>query len=560
MLGMVDAKTVLLLSAIVVTAWSHRPERERGQVTSINVLGPSAHLQLSQDKVTPSQGGPGGGYQKAVNGRKPEIPTAGGDDGKSKSSVAASPTNRRTNMCTRLAEVTEGKRSLLDGLDKAHITAVAPMPGNSYIYKDEDGHWYGYDYEVLKALAERAKFDFDIIEEHYDHPKLGKSSTSGSQKSASVARLAEAVDARQLELSNKFDIVMSHNGESYRRESKKEFPVFDQLDSSLVLVTSRDPVKNESLLHGLCKLTAPYDPWVWLVFFATTAATGCLFVLLERPAIEAEMEKPDAEKVTPDSEDYYWQRETVPVAVYTTFMHCTTIANLSPRTWPGRIVVMTWSAMSIIFLAGYTANLATILVMEQQASQQWKDINEVTLDEAKICVRAGSSAHSYMSDLFPSYSHTIVTEGYPLDTMVKGECDAAIIWQMNFEVAQLQQKYNHDCKLDRVGEKLTTSFGGWSALADYKDRCTVLIKDVLHLHMQAMEEDGTLEKLYTQKLLKAETTRKTSCSTQEKGIYDVSLKLQSVMGLFIFHSLGAILALGIFVCGRNASDAAQTDG
>jgi hypothetical protein len=247
--------------------------------------------------------------------------------------------------------------------------------------------------------------------------------------------------------------------------------------------------------------------------------------------------------------------ETLGISVWFAFMNPSTMAGYSPRTWPGRILFFVWSVTCVAFLAGYTANLATILVLENQAEQQWTDIDDVLKDQARVCASRSGSSGRWLLNHHPSYSH-IVNAGGGIDTirkMVKGKCDVAIVWQLNYDIAKMKEEYNGNCLLQKIGPKLDTKFGGWSTFIS-DERCTALVHDVLHMFLQEMKEKGTIDD-HLDNLKESERTLKTDCGGP--ATQDVSLSLESVSGLFILNVLGAAMACLLYLCSKHSDGIVQ---
>lgn len=520
----VKIKAISLVCAFALTANAVRPGEQASRTAQITLLGPRAHLQLEQAISEPDQG--------------TSAPAAAPGPAAAASQALVASSSHRTNLCKNSAEVSDSKRSLVKGLEGTHITAVAP-PG-SYAHLDGDGKWSGYDVDVLKDLANRANFTFDIVP--VELTKTQQSTSSQEEKHAQF-----------VDWNKGYDLVLQHNTEESERDKSEVFQVYGQLDASLVLVTNRDPsAASTSLLQRMLVMAAPYDPSVWLVFTACCLATGVLYWFLERVSIP-EVDKSDVDQPEADKSDVDEAVDTMGKSVFFAAMNCTTMISYSPRTWPGRIVLLTWSMVCVIFLAGYTANLATILVMSNQAQQQWKGLEDAIESEARICVSGGHASHRFMTAHHSGYPYTVSTKGgtEPIKAMVDGKCDAAIVWQLVYDISTIKEELNAKCNLQKVGPKLTVSSGGWSAIADYSDRCTALVRDVLHTFSQEMFEDGSFDKHY-ENLMATERTLATPCGPSNKTQGN-SLPLAAMTGLFLLYLFGSGVACLVYFINRQVS-------
>jgi len=199
-------------------------------------------------------------------------------------------------------------------------------------------------------------------------------------------------------------------------------------------------------------LAKPYDWEVWLVFILSCFATGGLYWFLES---EGKSGVDEAEKGVDEA------AETVGVSVFFAMMNCSTMIGFAPRSWPGRIVFFCWSMICVAFLAGYTANLATILVLENQHEMQWASMEDAIKDEARICVSRAGASGRYMSRHHPDYTNTVEAgfDASPIKKMVKGKCDAAIVWKIAYDIATLKEEYNSNCLIQKIGPTLSQKKG-----------------------------------------------------------------------------------------------------
>jgi hypothetical protein len=293
----------------------------------------------------------------------------------------------------------------------------------------------------------------------------------------------------------------------------------------------------------------------WAVFFLTTIATGIIYWFVERKYKDAKyIEEADWEERDEDKKDM-WH------GIYFTFMQCQTSASLEPRTFQGRIVSVSWAAFSIVFAAAYTANLASCL-MELKDAGGWKNIGDAMNAGATICVDH-DRGYRYMDQKYPDYMDKVIRLNYgagPIKELVKGRCDTALAWHINYDAARVKKKFNPDCKLHKVGGILQSSRGGWSLLQDSTDKCTILIQQVFRTLYMEMFEVGETNELYDKQLVEVGQTTKTQCGalvgTQEDE--QVSMPLISMAGLFLFHLIGVCCGFLYYLCVGRTGDTEST--
>merc|ERR1719238_1260008 len=121
-------------------------------------------------------------------------------------------------------------------------------------------------------------------------------------------------------------------------------------------------------------------------------------------------------------------------------------------------MVTMWSIFSVIFLAGYTANLAACLLALREGHNLWHSMEDVINDEVRICT-PGHSALRYMKENYPQY-HRVVPSGRGIDNMKAGKCEAAIMHKSWLENCQVKEDMNPTCTLHQAGQRLTSSYSG----------------------------------------------------------------------------------------------------
>lgn len=502
-----------------------------------------------------------GGWQKAKRTLK-----------RTDSSIAAFRQKfRRTNLCKNIDEMAKDERNLPHGLQGARLKVFSPMQGGaskSYLSKDKDGKWQGFDYKVLEEVARRGGFTFDIVQGDVEDPQNRGNGTFTM-------------------LNRDYDIVLEHNTEQGMKSGGGKYApfvssVYPLVDASLVLATNIDQHPNGGAAEGwnfsvaVGRLTAPYEPSVWIAFILMCIGTCFAYWIVERrPEEEGKSEdpvKPEAEKldgaeaeaadtasVAADQDEEIGAEsrpKDIATAMYMTIMHCTTMANYSPRSWAGRVIVIFFTLSCVVFLAGYNANLANIFIEESSTSGEWKDIDDVVKANARICVVSGKSSERYMNTRYPRFMNLKTVEkvagasGVPvLEALKTNRCDAAVLWKMNLDVGMKKKQYNDDCNLQQIGDALNKESGSWSVFADYRTFCTALVRDVLHYHLMKMDAEGQLGRLYYE-FIDAQTTRTESCASQQKREQDdgsgLGLKLKYMWGLFVLDAVGVFLGLAMW--------------
>lgn len=503
------------LGTLACLAQGLRPEASTGGVS----VGAAAHMQLDHHsrsgkpeqlpaasnqtvedlaKASSSDSGNGATPDTQQNKSVQDFAKASSSDTRNR----ASPRNR-TNVCAQMKLVSEGKLKLGNALSGLSLTVATREGANNFLYRDGDT-WSGYDYQVLNEVATRAGFDFTIVSNDLQN---------------------EDVNLWLKDTVQMYDLNLDHRSQAYPRELQRMALLYPFLDSSVVLVLSEAPKMMDSSM-SLSVLLKPYDTQVWLVFVAVCFLTCGSYWYVERN--QKADDNPDREHA---------DERSLGGALYILLQHLATVRSLTPTSGAGQVIAVSWSLVSLIFVAGYVANLASCLMEVRKSSATWTSIDDVMADDARICVSAGATQW-YMKDNFPNYGKVVVDNVSPIRNMVvNGKCEAALDWKLNYDISSQKEDLNPNCTLRQVGRRLTDNYAGWTVMEDYMDKCTALVHDVIRTTMIGMDEDGTFTKLSDKYLMTAERTRRKPCDNLDvEHSQELGLPLSSIAGLFMFHT------------------------
>ena len=121
----------------------------------------------------------------------------------------------------------------------------------------------------------------------------------------------------------------------------------------------------------------------------------------------------------------------------------------------------------------------------------------------------------------------------------QGECDFVLsdvtTWN---RIQQRDAEINGDCQLTWVGRVFRFMNGGFAVQVDSGTLCTWLIRDVLHLHLLEMMEEGDLQTLWKQELERSATVQcdaVVGSSVSSDDGDSSQLGIQDTGGIFIVH-------------------------
>merc|ERR1712196_385285 len=100
------------------------------------------------------------------------------------------------------------------------------------------------------------------------------------------------------------------------------------------------------------------------------------------------------------------------------FLVVTGGGGVTPLSWPGKIVLMSWSFCGLLMVSAYTANLVSFLTSKQQP-EPITDLGDLMSAKAQVCIPGGGGAmESWWRGKYPSYTRY---------TMIPGTADASVI-------------------------------------------------------------------------------------------------------------------------------------
>ena len=111
-----------------------------------------------------------------------------------------------------------------------------------------------------------------------------------------------------------------------------------------------------SFWENFKSFSRPFHGHLWLVFILFSVATALVYVLIEAPHQDMGLEEgaPLHHKL--------WQ------SLYTALLQFNGAGGFEPQTTPGKLLLAGYSFFILLFVAAYTANLASLLVVDASVS------------------------------------------------------------------------------------------------------------------------------------------------------------------------------------------------
>ncbi|XP_021309516.1 glutamate receptor 3.4 isoform X2 [Sorghum bicolor] len=201
----------------------------------------------------------------------------------------------------------------------------------------------------------------------------------------------------------------------------------------------------------------------------------------------------------------------------------------------GRFVLLIWLFAVLIINSSYTANLTSLLTV-QELTSGIQGLDSLISSSSAIGYQVGSFSRNYLVDELNIAESRLVPLNSPSDYARALELGsgnggvAAIIDELPY-VEIFLSKY---CKFKTVGQVFTKSGWGFAFPRD-----SPLAED-LSTAILALSENGNLQRIHDEWL------SATECSADNNGAASNSLSLSSFWGLFLICGLACLVALVIF--------------
>jgi len=210
-------------------------------------------------------------------------------------------------------------------------------------------------------------------------------------------------------------------------------------------------------------------------------------------------------------------------------------------------------------VAGYTANLASFLIVGRQAII-CKDLATCINEGDKFCVRRGVAAAEIVKSKFTELDNQgriISAPNSPswYSVLQEGTCNHVFDTLDLVKMNMANKMYNNGCRLARVGQDVVASVGaGWVTRPDFggaTSKCTNVFNSCLAYHFMQLQLDGTMDRLVAEYM-----ARQMLDPCVSAGDYDDDsdkLGVENMMGLFVTHGIACRVVLLLCVLARVTS-------
>ncbi|KAJ0039630.1 hypothetical protein Pint_28740 [Pistacia integerrima] len=293
------------------------------------------------------------------------------------------------------------------------------------------------------------------------------------------------------------------------------------MESGLVVVA---PIKK--LDSNAWVFLRPFSPLLWCVTGFFFIIVGAIVWLLEHRSND-DFRGPPKRQINTILCSHRWDCSP--------FQHCSfPMAREKTVSCMGRFVLIIWLFFVLILTSSYTANLTSILTVEQLSSPI-KDIQSLIVSNEPIGCERGSFAETYLTDQLQIDRSRLV----PLNSVEEYEKAltdgpkrggvAAVVDERAYMNVFLSTR----CQFGMVGQEFTRN--GWG-FAFPKDSPLAVDMSTAILHLA---ENGDLQKIHDKWLSKS------ACSSQGTKQEVDQLQLRSLGGLFVM--LGSVCLIAVIL-------------
>merc|ERR1740139_75816 len=162
-----------------------------------------------------------------------------------------------------------------------------------------------------------------------------------------------------------------------------------------------------------------------------------------------------------------------------------------PKSTVAYITLTSTSILCMIFVAAYTANLASFLIKKNTPALVINSIDDVIGHQLRVCLWEGSGSATYMRKQYPKYTGFVgrPTEISSYTGIEKGECDVVVTYTDSWKSYERDTiTANKNCTLQWVGRAIDTNWGSFP-LEDSQTYCSSILRNILNIFLFEMEAD-----------------------------------------------------------------------
>jgi len=293
-------------------------------------------------------------------------------------------------------------------------------------------------------------------------------------------------------------------------------------DANQVFVTSQGPV----VADNTWSFALPFENSLWGVIVAFLLAHGVILWIFREP------------------------NERFQDFLYTSTGKFVGATDVEPKMLHTQLLSVAFCFCIFIFLASYTANLATFLIAQTSYAPAIQSLEMADAMGAKICVLSGSSSQTTLTTYYPNILQ-VPQVLYASLGLATGQCVGALMTAVDLAITQTRSILDANCNFVQVGGVVKKYSGAWALQMDYgcppsngkACYCTSFMNQVLTQLFLSIRSKGLMESD-----LETGLAAQTDLVCPVDPPKDLSLHPSDLKGIFYLYGFCIAICLSLYVC------------
>lgn len=412
----------------------------------------------------------------------------------------------------------EGLPDLRYGLRGMTITCGASVYPPFSVLKD--GEWSGYDIDLFRAVAEMG--GFDVVITTLPDPQAN-----------------ETYDDILYGPGRNYDVLCTYWGTTFKRKSRGIRFSVPTTDISLILGAAVPSLVDPpfSLFSGsFFSFMRPFSLGLWYMLLGSIVFTAVYISWME-PGIDIGPDTDLERDAYSSSMGGYFK--SLGRTLYQSWCLLTIQENFRPASPWTRLYLASWSAVILVLVAGYTAQLTTFLIVERQAISTINTVDDLIQTNQPACVAQGVPFETeFLRQNYPALQLTPLADiSTSFEAARAGRCAGLVQSVASLELAIAENK---QCDFRIKGRMLNSLYGAFPA---HTSNCGFYPIDVIDSILQLLRERGRRDEIWDSYALPPATCLNSGSSGTVRSTDDLALNISTVGGIFILHAFVAVIAL-----------------
>eukprot|EP00428_Durinskia_dybowskii_P035755 CAMPEP_0170264220 /NCGR_PEP_ID=MMETSP0116_2-20130129/32003_1 /TAXON_ID=400756 /ORGANISM="Durinskia baltica, Strain CSIRO CS-38" /LENGTH=492 /DNA_ID=CAMNT_0010515309 /DNA_START=101 /DNA_END=1579 /DNA_ORIENTATION=- len=248
-------------------------------------------------------------------------------------------------------------------------------------------------------------------------------------------------------------------------------------------------------------------------------------------------------------------------SAYLSALMITGAGGVAPATYAGKFMTLMFSALVVLIVAAYTANLASLLVVTARITLPIQSLDQASASNVEVC-----TSYPESFGLFEDYTGSWRVMDELVDiykSVVSGSCKVAMVRSFMWSVAKHSEVTNPGCSLYMLPEASKPARSGFVVRIDKPGYTTCIDRaaQVFNLILLEMDLDGFFQRLRRRHTHAAHPIKCPPGFPTAPATDSSSLTLESAGGMFITYAVCMLIALGLFRMERRCGqrDSSITD-